>query len=230
MIYGYCRVSTNKQVISRQRENIIKKFSDAKIFEETYTGTTSDCPQWQKLLAVVVEGDTIVFDSVSRMSRNAAEGVKQYMELYDNSINLVFLNERYIDTERYKNALEGGIAEVGNTIADIYIKATNEVLMLLAKEQIILAFEQAEKEVKDLQKRTKDGMTAKGAGAKISESRTGKKYNTQKSRDIKNIIRKHSKSFGGTLTDKECITLVRCSSATYYLYKKELRSEQADGD
>lgn len=228
MIYGYCRVSTNKQVISRQRENIIRAFSNAKIYEETYTGTTTDRPQWRKLLAVVLAGDTIVFDSVSRMSRNAAEGVKQYMELYDKGINLIFLNERYIDTERYKNALQGGIAEVGNTIADIYIKATNEVLMILAKDQIILAFEQSEKEVKDLQKRTKEGMAAKGAGAKISESRTGKKYNTHKSKDIKNIIRKHSKFFGGTLTDKECITLVGCSSATYYLYKKELQSEKSD--
>lgn len=228
MVYGYCRVSTNKQVISRQRENIIRAFSSAQIYEETYTGTTSDRPQWQKLLAVVIAGDTIIFDSVSRMSRNAAEGVKQYMELYDKGVNLVFLNERYIDTERYRKALQGGIAEVGNTIADIYIKATNDVLMVLAKEQIVLAFEQAEKEVKDLQKRTKEGMAAKGAGVKISESRTGKKYITQKSKEIKNIIRKHSKSFGGTLTDKECIMLVGCSSATYYIYKKELQSGQAD--
>lgn len=228
MIYGYCRVSTPKQEITRQREKLIRAYPDIVIYDETYTGTTANRPEWSRLLKLVKCSDTIVFDSVSRMSRNAEDGVKQYMVLYDKGINLVFLNERYIDTERYKNALQGGIAEVGNTIADIYIKATNEVLMLLAKEQIVLAFEQAEKEVLDLRKRTKEGMAAKGAGAKISESRTGKKYCTDKAKRTKDVIRKHAKLFGGTLADKDCMVLAGCSVATYYRYKQELQAEQMD--
>ena len=42
--------------------------------------------------------DTIVFDSVSRMSRNADEGFKDYKMLYSMGVNLIFLNEPLINT------------------------------------------------------------------------------------------------------------------------------------
>lgn len=231
MIYGYARVSTSKQIISRQRENIIRSYPDAVIYSENYTGTTTDRPQWNKLLKIVEKGDTIVFDSVSRMSRNAEEGIETYMQLYDKGIDLVFLNEPYINTATYKAALNNTIKSTGNEIADIYIKATNDVLKILATQQIKQAFEQAEKEVKDLQKRTSDGMKAKGAGEKIRKSRTGKTFETPKAKRIKEVILHKSKAFGGTMTDKECIMMLKgelgnCTEPTYYRYKKELSETQ----
>ena len=70
-IYGYARISTGKQNIERQNRNILSEYPNAKLINETYTGTTTDRPQWTKLLKNVKNGDTIVFDSVSRMSRIA---------------------------------------------------------------------------------------------------------------------------------------------------------------
>lgn len=101
-----------------------------------------------------------MFDSVSRMSRSAAEGVKCYMEFYERGVNLVFLEEGYINTDVYRSAVEQTIKTTGNEIADIYIKATNKVIKLLAEKQIVKAFEQSEKEVKDLQTRVSEGMKA----------------------------------------------------------------------
>lgn len=227
MIYGYCRVSTTKQVISRQVENICKSYPDAVIYSENFTGTTTDRPQWQKLLKVIKTGDTIVFDSVSRMSRNAAEGIETYFSLYDAGIELIFLNESYINTATYKQALTKGIESTGNEIADIYIEATNKVLKILATQQIQQAFEQAEKEVKDLQKRTSQGMKAKGAGNKIKQARQGRTFETPKAKKIKSAILKHCKEFGGTLKDKEIIQMLKgelgnCTEPTYYRYKKAL--------
>ena len=43
--------------------------------------------------------DTLVFDSVSRMSRNSEEGFKDYKMLYDKGIKLIFLNEPLINSE-----------------------------------------------------------------------------------------------------------------------------------
>ena len=71
MIYGYCRISTNKQSIERQVRNIERDYPNAKIIKEVYTGTKINRIEFNKLLKVVKQGDTIVFDSVSRMSRNA---------------------------------------------------------------------------------------------------------------------------------------------------------------
>ena len=48
------------------------------------------------------KGDTVVFDSVSRMSRNAEEGFSLYEDLYNKGIQLVFLKEHHIDTKTYK--------------------------------------------------------------------------------------------------------------------------------
>ena len=107
-------------------------------------------------------------------------------------------------------------------IADIYIEATNKVLMMLAEHQIKQAFEQSEKEVTDLRQRTKEGIaTARMKGKQIGAVK-GKKLVTQKSKKAKEIILKYAKTFGGTLSDKEVRKLAEVSKNTYYKYKKEL--------
>lgn len=97
-IFGYARISTKKQNIERQVRNIHSECKEAVIIRETYTGTTTTRPEFEKLLKVVKEGDTIIFDSVSRMSRNASEGFALYQELYNRGVNLVFLKEPHINT------------------------------------------------------------------------------------------------------------------------------------
>ena len=83
-IYGYCRISTKSQSIERQIRNIKDLYSSAIIVEEAFTGTKIEGRnKFNDLLAKVKAEDTIVFDSVSRMSRNAEEGFKLYEELYN---------------------------------------------------------------------------------------------------------------------------------------------------
>ena len=110
-IYGYCRISTKKQSIDRQIRNIENIYPKAIIIKEAYTGTKIEGrTEFNKLLNRVKEGDTIVFDSVSRMSRNAEEGFELYKELFNKGVNLVFLKEQYINTDTYKETLN----ELGN--------------------------------------------------------------------------------------------------------------------
>lgn len=224
MIYGYCRISTSKQSIERQIRNITSLYHDVKLSQEIYTGTKTDGrKQWNQLLKKVRTGDTIVFDSVSRMSRNAAEGFEQYQQLYDKGIELVFIKEPHINTATYKKALNNNVAMTG-TKTDIILKAINEYLMELAKEQIIIAFEQAEKEVTDLHQRTKEGIeTARLQGKQIGLAK-GTKLTTKKSVTTKEKILKYSKDFQGTLNDSDCIQLLGIARNTYYKYKKELKN------
>lgn len=223
MEYGYCRISTSKQNIERQERNILLKYPNAVIIKEVYTGTKKTGRKGlERILSKVKTGDTIIFDSVSRMSRNADEGISLYMRLYNEGVSLVFLKEPHINTETYKKAITQSIQTVGNDIADIYIRATNEVLMLLAKEQIRQSFEQSEKEVADLRQRTREGIeTARRKGKQIGQ-RAGKKLNTKKAVKAKKMIFKHSKAFGGTLSDVECMKIAGVSRSTYYKYKREL--------
>jgi len=225
MIYGYCRVSTDKQNIERQIRNIQKAYPDAVIRQEIYTGTKTDGRKvFEYLLRIVKSGDTIVFDSVSRMSRNAETGFKIYQELYDKGIELVFLKEPHINTATYKKALSNNI-EMTGTKTDIILKAVNEYLMELAKEQIMLTFEQSEKEVADLHQRTREGIeTARRKGKQIGRA-FGTTVTTKKSIKAKKDILKFSKDFNGTLADVDCIRMIGIARNTYYKYKAQLKAE-----
>ena len=230
MIYGYCRISTRQQNIDRQIRNIKASYADAVIIQEAYTGTKiQGRREFNKLLKTIKPGDTIVFDSVSRMSRNAEEGFNLYESLYNQGIELIFLKEPHINTETYKKALDNNL-QLTNTAVDYILEGINHYLMALAKEQIKLAFEQSEKEVQDLRQRTKEGLiTAKLNGKQIGGV-AGKKLTTKKSINSKELIRKYSRDFEGTLTDKEAMKLIGIARNTYYKYKKELISEIAGGE
>ena len=222
--YGYCRVSTMKQSIERQIRNVKAVYPDAVIVTDEYTGTKLDRPGWTKLYKQVKPGDTIVFDQVSRMSRDADEGFQVYEELYNKGINLVFLKEPHINTETYKKAMETGVPMTGTNV-DFILEGVNKYLLSLAKEQIRLAFDQAEKEVEDLHQRTREGIeTARLNGKQIGQVK-GAKLTTKKSIQAKEIIRKRSKDFNGDLSDLEVMKLTGIARGTFYKYKREMKSE-----
>ena len=229
-IFGYCRISTPKQNLERQVRNILQMFPDAKIYKDTWTGRTNDRPEWGKILRQLRAGDTVVFDSVSRMSRSAADGFQMYMDLYNKGVNLVFLKERHIDTDSYKEAMQGVIAQnhfnfggdaVGEFMTAI-MEAINVFMLKKVEQDIFKAFEQSQKEVDDLRQRTREGvLTAKLNGKQVGRA-PGAHVITKKERDAKAVIAKHSRTFGGALTDPECIRLAGCSRNSYYKYKREL--------
>lgn len=228
-VYGYCRISTNKQSIERQHRNILKAYPKAIIVDEVFTGTKIEGrKEFKKLLSKVKTGDTIVFDSVSRMSRNAEEGFTLYEELFNKGIELVFIKEQHINTSTYKKALTSNIQLTGTNV-DFILEGINKYLLALAKEQIRIAFNQSEKEVKDLQQRTKEGIeTARLEGKQIGQKK-GTKLVTKKSIQAKEQILKYSKDFRGSLKDVEVMKLIGLARNTYYKYKKELAEELAEG-
>ena len=223
MKYGYCRISRPKQSIERQIRNIKAQYQDSVIVQEVFTRTRMDRRQWQLLMKRVRAGDTIIFDSVSRMSGNAEEGFAAYEELFNRGVNLVFLKEPHINTDTYKKALENNVQLTGSNV-DYILEGVNRYLMELAKEQIRLAFEQSEKEVEDLHQRTREGIeTARLNGKQIGRKKDAK-ITTKKSLAAKEIIRKHSRDFNGTLSDVEVMQLTGLSRNTYYKYKRELKA------
>jgi len=224
--YGYCRISTSKQNIERQIRNILSMCPSAVIIKEVYTGTKfQGRKELDGLLRKIKTGDTIVFDSVSRMSRNAEEGFELYEQLFYKGINLTFLKEPHINTSTYKKAMANQISLTGDKV-DFILEGINRYLMELAKEQIRIAFEQSEKEVTDLRQRTKEGIeTARLNGKQIGHV-PGSTYETSKSKSAKAEILKKSKDFGGTYTDKDLMKVIGIARNSYYKYKKQLLAEK----
>jgi len=235
IIYGYARISTKKQNIDRQIENISREYPGAIVIKEAYTGTTTDRPQWNKLVQRVQPGDTIVFDEVSRMSRNAEEGFKVYQELYTKGVSLVFLKERHIDTDVYRKALDNRInieTTTGRNAIDNYIsgqgKLLNDLMMDLAKEQIELAFKSAQAEVDHLRIRTVEGLRqARLKGVNLGRKQ-GTKVHTQKGKETMEAIKKYSKDFDGMMPDSDIIKLLNVDRHTYYKYKAILKDGAAN--
>lgn len=234
-VYGYCRISTPQQNIERQVRNIAAAYPAAHIVREVYTGTACRGRQeLDKLLHCVQPGDTIVVDSVSRMSRSAEEGCALYEELYRRGVNLCFLKEPHINTDTYKQALQrqiGTAPETGSAATDRFVAgvmdALNRYTADLAAEQIRLAFVQAQKEVDDLHQRTREGlMTARLNGRQIGQV-PGRKLHVKKAAAAKELILKHSRDFNGTLADTDCIKLIGIARNTYYKYKRELRDDMS---
>ena len=199
-----------------------------------YTGTKiHERPEFDRLLRKVSDGDTLVFDSVSRMSRTSQDGYKTYQDLYNQGVSLIFLKEPHINTSTYQQALNSQFAvkiKTGDQISDELMSgildAVNGYILNLAKRQIQLAFEQAEKEVTDLHQRTREGIeTARLNGKQIGLIQ-GTKLITKKSVESKKLIRKYSRTFSGTLSDKECIKLIGISRGSYYKYKRELKCSE----
>lgn len=230
-LYGVARISTGKQNIERQVRNILAKYPKAKIIKETYTGTKLEGRKdFENLLKILQKGDTLVFDSVSRMSRNSKEGCELYEDLFNKGIELIFLKEPHIDTSVYRQALNNQIKlkldtgnKATNELMNSIIDSLNKYTIALAQDQIKIAFNQAEKEVEDLHQRTKEGiLTAKLNGKQIGRA-TGVKVETKKAKATKEIILKHSKDFDGELSDIECMKLAGVTKKTYYNYKRELR-------
>jgi len=173
----------------------------------------------------VVKGDTIIFDSVSRMSRSADEGTKLYFELFEKGVNLVFLKERYINTEVYRENLKDKI-ELRGTDEDEIFKGINSYFKKLAEKQIKIAFEQSEKEIADLHQRTKEGIeTARLNGKQIGQKK-GVVLNIRKKEPIKKQILKKSKFFNGSMSDTDLIKVLGIARNTFYKYKKELLYSQ----
>lgn len=223
-VYGYARVSTAKQKLQRQIDNI-KHFDDtAIIFTEKYTGREIEGrEEFEKLLSKARSGDTIIFDSVSRMSRYSDYGVKLYFELMDKGVNLIFLKERYIDTNTYKQAINRKIDTIG-TKEDILITAINEYLKELAKDQIKIVFDQSEKEVSDLRQRVKEGISKSDKKQGVKE---GMKLVTKKSIEMKDKMKRHLIDFGGTDTDVQFMKDNGLARNTFYKYKRDLKAELA---
>lgn len=227
-IYGYARISRRSQNIDRQIRNILASYPTAKIYQEAYTGTKIvGRTEFNKMLHVVKSGDTIVFDSVSRMSRNSEDGIALYFKLFDSGVNLVFLKEAYINTDVYNENLKDKIELTGTDEDEIFI-GLNNYFRRLAKRQIQIAFDQSQKEVDDLHQRTKEGIeTARMNGKQIGQKK-GATLHVKKKKPKKEEIKKYCRDFGnGSLNDKETMKQIGISRNTYYKYKKEILQEMS---
>lgn len=101
MIYGYARVSTKTQAKDgNSLEGQKKALIDAgatEIYEDAFTGTITDRPQFDLLLSKLESEDTLVVTKLDRIARSAVEGSKLVQSLLERGISVNVLNMGKMD-------------------------------------------------------------------------------------------------------------------------------------
>ncbi|HAU87477.1 MAG TPA: resolvase [Lachnospiraceae bacterium] len=91
MKYGYARVSTKNQDLDIQLQHLKSEKCEI-IYQEKYTGAKSDRPEFQKCLAALKEGDTLVVTKLDRLARNTKEGIEIIDDLFNRNVKVHVLN------------------------------------------------------------------------------------------------------------------------------------------
>ena len=96
MIYGYARVSTKGQQRDgnslEEQEKQLRANGAGQVFIDAFTGTKLERPEFQKLLAKVQPGDTIMVTKLDRVSRSASKGIALVDELLAKNVSMHILN------------------------------------------------------------------------------------------------------------------------------------------
>lgn len=95
-IYGYARVSTAQQDYATQIEDL-KRAGATKIFKDKYTGTTADRPEFDKLMAKIKNGDTLIVTKLDRLARNTQDALNIVKKMNAEGVILWVLNIGTID-------------------------------------------------------------------------------------------------------------------------------------
>ncbi|MDB8545797.1 recombinase family protein [Turicibacter sanguinis] len=101
MIYGYCRVSSKGQLdgnsLEGQKEEILNKYSNAIIYQEQFTGKTTDRPIFNDLIQKLQKGDTLVVTKLDRFCRSTDEGLKVIKDLQKRGVDIHIMNMGLIE-------------------------------------------------------------------------------------------------------------------------------------
>ena len=76
MKYGYARVSTPHQDLEAQLQALEKEGCEI-IYKDKFTGTKTDRPEFNKLIEILKEGDTLVVTKLDRFARTTSDGINK---------------------------------------------------------------------------------------------------------------------------------------------------------
>lgn len=96
MKYGYARVSTADQKLENQLEALKIAGAD-KIYQEKFTGTTTERPEFSKLLQQLNPDDTLIVTKLDRFARNTREALDIIQDLFNREVKVNILNMGLID-------------------------------------------------------------------------------------------------------------------------------------
>ncbi|MED4653714.1 recombinase family protein [Bacillus pseudomycoides] len=137
--FGYVRVSSKDQNEERQIQNMKNLgIEERDIFIDKESGKNMERENYQMLKRLARTGDTIVFDSLTRLGRNMNDTLEEFRYYEKHKVNLQFIKEPYINVNYTGES-------TNDVIQSAIQKATLTILSAFAeKERIDIKQRQAE--------------------------------------------------------------------------------------
>ena len=197
MTYGYCRVSTKNQSLTRQIEALLDygvKYEN--IYSDTYTGVQIRRKGLNELRELLNSGDTLVIKEIDRLGRNRNQTIELIKELIGKDIDLIVLDTPYLKDFIIRE-----------------LKKNEGFMEIMANTLLALILEVAEQERKKILIRTSEGKEkAKKRGVVF-----GRKVKLTK--EI--FLEKYKDVVDKKISPKEVQEIFSISKQSYYNYVKK---------
>ncbi|MBN6890046.1 DNA invertase Pin-like site-specific DNA recombinase [Cytobacillus horneckiae] len=125
MKYGYARVSTKGQDLTSQINTLKKENCDA-IFSDKFTGTKTDRPEFQRLLTVLKNNDTLVVTKLDRFARSTSDGINVIKHLFEQGVKVHILNMGLVENTPTGRLIFNILLSFSEFERDLIVERTQE--------------------------------------------------------------------------------------------------------
>ena len=124
-VFGYARVSTTGQDLEAQLQ-MLEQEGASEIFSEKFTGTSTDRPELNRLLAQLNSGDKLIVTKLDRLARNTKEGIEIIESLFERDVKVHVLNVGLLENTTMGKFFLQTLLAVAEMERNIIIERTQE--------------------------------------------------------------------------------------------------------
>lgn len=130
MIYGYARVSTKGQARDGNslegQTNSLTEAGAEKIYYDSYTGTTTDRPEFDKLKDILAPRDKLLITKLDRFARTVAQGSSLIESLIEKGVTVHVLNIGIMDNTPTGRLIRNIMLSFAEFERDMIVERTQE--------------------------------------------------------------------------------------------------------
>lgn len=130
MIYGYARVSTAAQASGgNSLDAQVKQLRAAgaeKIYTDSFTGTTMERPEFEKLQKQLKNGDTMIVTKLDRLARSVSQASGLIKELIDKGVIINVLNLGILSNDSVNTLMQNILLSFAQFERDMIVQRTQE--------------------------------------------------------------------------------------------------------
>lgn len=206
-IYGYARISTDLQDLTRQKKELIANgVAEENIFIDIGTGKNFDRIQLRKLVDKTIEnGDTIYICSLDRLGRDMQKIEEEYNLITNKrGCNLISISEPFLKAT--------GITEVDSLINPIILK----MLSWFADREREQMLQRQKQAYKSMKKNEKGKLISNRTGEQLGRKAKSKEFTKEQKQILKDWIEER-----GELSTKYVLLVLKVSRPTLFKIKKQ---------